>query len=248
LNRTIFRIRDVTKRYDGPQGHAGFELAVPQLNVHEGQRIGIVAGSGFGKSTLLDLLVFASRPTSGEVFEFNVPRQPATNILDEWQRGRTRVFSELRKRHIGVVLQTGGLLPFLTARGNIELPLKLAGAPPPVPVTELAERLGLEHQLNHYPRQLSIGQRQRVAIARALVHHPLLIVADEPTASLDRNNADKVMSLLVELAEVVGVTLVVATHDPHLVDKYGFDVLEHTHEVDGSTGTSRSTFFSAEEQ
>jgi putative ABC transport system ATP-binding protein len=241
MKHGIFQIEDIHKQYDGPAGTPGFDLHVPTLEIFEGQRVAIVAASGFGKSTLLDLLVFATRPTSGDTFGFNVPRAPTTNILDAWSSGRAKVFSSLRREHFGVVLQTGGLLPFLSARGNIELPLKLSGKPPPVPLDDLAKRLDLAGHLDKFPRQLSIGQRQRVAIARALVHHPLVIVADEPTASLDRANADNVMALLVELAEMVGVTLIVATHDASLVGQYGFEVMQHEHDPGqaGSGGCSR---------
>lgn len=239
----IFELEAVTKVYPAGPGASGFALEVPTLKIPAGHRIGIVAPSGLGKSTLLDLLVFAARPTSGGTFDFNAPDRPVTSILDTWSRGRDRVFSALRKRHIGMVVQTGGLLPFLTARGNIELPLRLSGQVAPVPVDELAERLGFAEQLNLHPRQLSIGQRQRVAIARALVHHPLVIVADEPTASLDRSNADGVMRLLVDLTEQVGVTLIVATHDARLVDEYGFEVLDHDHAAGNGDSPARTRFW-----
>ena len=240
----VFHLSNVVKRYGESQAQMQFELEIPELNIAPAERIGIVAQSGLGKSTLLDLLVFAARPTSAEAFDFVVPREPATSIATAWAKNQGSVFSDLRKRHIGVVLQTGGLVPFLTARANIELPLRLGGIRPPMSIDELAQRLGVSAQLDHYPRQLSIGQRQRVAIARAIVHHPLVVVADEPTASLDQANADKVMSLMVELAQTVGVTLIMATHDSTLASRYEFNPLEHEHSIDASSGLSRSRFWS----
>ncbi|NKC13435.1 MAG: ATP-binding cassette domain-containing protein [Gammaproteobacteria bacterium] len=237
----IYRLTDVAKRYGEAQDGPEFELFVPQLTVNAGHRVGIVAESGFGKSTLLDLLVFASRPTAGAGFGFEIPSGGRVDVMAQWSTGGSNAFSTLRREHIGVVLQTGGLLPFLTARGNIELPGKLLGRA--VDVAGLAYKLDICGQLGKYPRQLSIGQRQRVAIARALAHRPLVVVADEPTASLDRVNADRVMNYLVELAQSEGITLILASHDRTLVSRYAFEVLHHDQEVNAGEVGVRSRFW-----
>ncbi|MBT6274175.1 MAG: ATP-binding cassette domain-containing protein, partial [Chromatiales bacterium] len=113
----IYSIGALTKRYASPDGDEEFTLEVPSLTIRRGQRVGIVAESGFGKSTLLDLLLFALKPSSAESFVFRTDDR-STDVAEAWRAGGSGAFSDIRKHHIGAVIQTGGLLPFVSARAN----------------------------------------------------------------------------------------------------------------------------------
>jgi ABC-type lipoprotein export system ATPase subunit len=148
-------------------------------------------------------------PAAG--FRFS-PRGEPLDVMAAWRSG-SECLDTWRARHVGYVLQTGALLPFLSIEENIALPLEIAGAPDRERVAALAARLGIADQLGKKPAALSVGQRQRAAVARALVHAPALILADEPTASVDPVMAEEVMDLLLAEAANAHAALVVATHD-----------------------------------
>jgi putative ABC transport system ATP-binding protein len=226
-NAPLFRLEALGKQRLGPGGRPEFELSVPQLEVAAGEKIGVVAPNGAGKSTLMDLLIFASSPDEAGRFEFLAPGGEAYDIWGLWRNGAVDALGELRKRHIGVVLQTGGLLPFISVRENIDLPRRLLGLAEDGSLGGLAERLDLSRLLDRAPDSLSIGERQRVAIARALAHGPAVVVADEPTASLDSRNAERSMTLLMEMVEDAGVTLIMTSHDRALLEAYGLRLLKH---------------------
>lgn len=190
---------------------SAFVLAVPDLTLARGGAYAAMGPSGCGKSTLADLLALALRPDAGAAFTF-APREQAIDLIAAWRAG-DEALGPLRRAHVGYVLQTGGLLPFLTVRANIRLPLALNGLRDRGRSKELAERLGITRQLDKLPADLSVGQRQRAAIARALVHRPALVIADEPTAALDGDTANAVFALLREETRTAGATLLVATHD-----------------------------------
>ena len=120
------------------------------------------------------------------------------------------------------MLQTGGLLPFLTVHDNVMVQRRLLGMAEDGGVGRLLERLGIARHAHRHPSKLSVGERQRVAIARALAHHPAVVIADEPTASLDPVKAEEIMALFAELVAEQGVTLVMATHDHDLAARFGF--------------------------
>ncbi|TCO83695.1 putative ABC transport system ATP-binding protein [Plasticicumulans lactativorans] len=234
LAAPVYRLREVTKTRAG--GSARFRLRVPRLEIARGERVALVGPSGCGKSTLLDLLALVSAPDAGAAeFAFQPPQTPPANLAALWQLGRADTLAALRGRHLGYVLQTGGLLGFLSVRDNIGLPRALLGLPDDGSVAALAGRLGLERHLEQPPAALSVGERQRVAIARALVHAPSIVVADEPTASLDPVTADTVMRLFLELAAERSVTLVLASHDLALIERCGLRRLpvRVTREADG---------------
>lgn len=196
----------------------GFALIIDSLVLAREGLTAVVGPSGCGKSTLLDLLAITVRPDEAEEFTFHAAQARPFDVARTWNEGRgDSALAAVRRRHIGYVLQTGGLLPFLTVRDNIMLTLRSNGAADPGRVEELAERLDIAGQLKKHPRDLSIGQRQRVAIARAVAHRPDLVVADEPTSALDPENAQGVIRLLLDEAREAGAALVVATHDPDLV-------------------------------
>jgi len=205
-----------------------FTLRVPRLDIGAGARMAFVGHSGCGKSTLLEMLALLLAPTHCGTLAFSPAAEAAHDVAELWAAaGGADRLSALRGRYIGFVLQTGGLLPFLTVRENIELPRRLLRLPAGGTAAELAERLGIGEQLHKRPATLSVGQRQRAGIARALAHAPPVVIADEPTAALDPVNAEAVMRLLVELAGEQGVTLVVATHEQRLAARLGLDCIEH---------------------
>ena len=209
-------MRDVERRYRSEDGE--FVLRLPSLDVAPGECLSVLGPSGSGKSTLLDLLALLAAPEPGGAFTFLAGKR-RHDIAALWQRGRRRELTALRARHIGYVLQTGGLLPYLTVRGNILLTRRLLRLPGDGPVLALAERLDLRALLGRTPDQLSVGQRQRVAVARALAHGPGLLLADEPTAALDTALAGTVVDALLDASTLVGAALVLVTHDESLAER-----------------------------
>jgi D-methionine transport system ATP-binding protein len=172
------------------------------LEIERGEIIGIVGESGAGKSTLLNLLDAATHPTDGRV------------VIDgtDPQRLSGREIRLLRRR-IGMIFQGFNLLGNRTARQNVALPLKLQRTQDAALVAELLDYVGLADRADHYPAQLSGGQKQRVAIARALVTRPGLLLADEPTSSLDTRATEDVLELLAATRRDFGATVVLVTHE-----------------------------------
>ncbi|MDP1900611.1 MAG: ABC transporter ATP-binding protein [Rubrivivax sp.] len=168
------------------------------------ESVAIVGASGSGKSTLLSILAGLDVPSAGTVIVAGVDLFK----LDEDAR------AGLRSQHMGFVFQSFQLLGNLTALENVMLPLELMGRPDArVAATEMLRRVGLGERLGHYPKVLSGGEQQRVALARAFVVRPALLLADEPTGSLDFATGETVMALMFELNREVGTTLVLVTHD-----------------------------------
>lgn len=203
------------------RGDARFELSVPSLRVERGARVALVGPSGCGKSTLLDILALILVPSGVACFQVGDEAGRSVDVTALLGRRDHSALASLRNRSTGYVLQTGGLLPFLTVAANIALPCDLLGRPDEGRVERIATRLEIARHLGKKPGELSVGERQRVAIARALVHEPQVVLADEPTAALDPDSADLVMRLLVELAEESGTTVVIASHDWERVDRFG---------------------------
>ena len=171
------------------------------------ETVAIVGASGSGKSTLLAIMAGLDTPTKGTV---SLAGQDMF-ALNEDQR------AALRASHIGFVFQSFQLLAALTALENVMLPLELAGHPNPAPVAkDMLTRVGLAERFNHYPKVLSGGEQQRVALARAFVVKPQVLLADEPTGSLDHATGETVMQLMLELNRELGTTLVLVTHDQAL--------------------------------
>ena len=181
------------------------------LHVARGELLAVRGRSGSGKTTLLNLLGGLDRPTAGSV---TVDGAEVSN-LDE------NGAAEVRRRTIAFVFQTFGLIPILTAAENVEVPLRLVGAEPRERdrrVAELLDLVGLEARARHRPHELSGGEQQRVAIARALANRPKLLLADEPTGQLDSETGQRIMLLIRTVVRAEGVTAVVATHDPVMLD------------------------------
>lgn len=236
----IFQLRNLTKSWKAADGE--FQLDIPRLDIPAGAQIAVLGESGCGKSTLLDILAMTLEPSSNEQFIFQPEGGEPADIQAAWVNRDMDLLAGLRGRHIGYVLQTGGLLPFISVRENIELPRRLCELPADSTVEALAERLKISDQLDKLPAKLSVGQRQRVAVARALSHEPTVVLADEPTASLDPHTAGEVMELFVELAAQRGITLLVASHDWERVAKLGLKKLEHEQVEEGDL--LRSRFYS----
>ncbi len=186
------------------------------LDIAAGETVAIVGASGSGKSTLLGLLAGLDVPTGGEVRLFG------TSLFDHDEDGRARV----RAQNIGFVFQSFQLLPHLTALENVLLPMELSGRTPDGndamrAAREMLARVGLAERLSHYPKTLSGGEQQRVALARAFVLRPPLLLADEPTGSLDARTGEAVIELMFELNRERGSTLVLVTHDAQIAARCG---------------------------
>lgn len=208
-------VHDVTKVYALGQTRVP-ALSGVTLAVSEGEFMAVAGPSGSGKSTLLNLIGCLDRPTSGRVV---IGGQDVSQLGDDQ-------LSDLRAHRIGFIFQTFNLIPVLSAAENVEFPLLVrAGAPLPRHQAREKARLALDQVglgdfARHRPDELSGGQRQRVAVARALVTLPALVLADEPTANLDRATAMQLMELLAELNAELGTTIVMVTHDEQLAARY----------------------------
>jgi putative ABC transport system ATP-binding protein len=200
-------------------GSQRYSLVIPALTLRAGEQLAIVGPSGCGKSTLLDLLALVLAPDQAGQFEFH-----QQDIAGLWRGDQQSTLAALRSQHLGYVLQTGGLLGFLDVRGNIALSRQLLGLKDDGNVARLAEQLEISDQLAKKPAALSVGQRQRVSCARALAHAPQLVLADEPTASLDPLNAERVMQALLAQAREHHAACVIATHDEPLARASGLQV------------------------
>jgi putative ABC transport system ATP-binding protein len=199
-------LNGVSRVYDGSTARLT-ALDGLDLVLEPGTLVSVEGPSGCGKTTLLNLLGLLDRPTRGTL------RWDGEPTADWRERERAR----RRLTGIGFIFQRFYLLPTLTARENVELPLRARGvgaADRRRRAGELLERVRLTGRADAYPHELSGGEEQRVAIARALANRPGLLLADEPTGELDRANTDEILSLLVEAHEELGATVVVVTHNP----------------------------------
>ena len=201
----IIRIRGLRKVF-----HAGDidveALRGVDLDVARGEFLAIAGPSGSGKSTLFHILGGLTPATSGAV------HIDGADIAALSESGRT----QLRKTKVGFVFQKYNLLPTLTAQGNIDIALHIAGKPIPAGgwFQDVLTLLGIEPRLHHKPRAMSGGEQQRVAIARAIVNHPAILLADEPTGNLDSQNSGAVLGLLRYLNQRLGQTTLMITHNP----------------------------------
>jgi putative ABC transport system ATP-binding protein len=222
----VYHLRDVVKTREA-EGVA-FRLRVPSLQIGVGEKIALTGESGCGKSTMLDMLAFILKPSASGAFRFRPEgdRKPI-DVDAYWKAGKLNQLGDLRKRHLGYVIQAGGLLPYLTVRDNMNLCRNVLGLRHDGTVEHLAAELGIANHLNKLPDALSTGERQRVAIGRALAHKPSIVIADEPTASLDPYAAQKIMSHFIGLVEELNITVILASHAWGHIKKLGLRQLHH---------------------
>jgi putative ABC transport system ATP-binding protein len=207
---TIIDVRDVTRTFgSGPTATAA--LRGVSLTVGEGQLVALRGRSGSGKTTLLNIIGGLDTPDSGTV------RVGGTDVTAMGEEDRVR----LRRETVAYIFQSFGLLPVLSAAENVGVPLRISGVAPKVREERVALMLtlvGLADHARHRPGELSGGQQQRVAIARALATRPRVLLADEPTGQLDAETGKQIMRLLRSVVRSEGVTALLATHDPTLMD------------------------------
>ncbi|MCC6889816.1 MAG: ABC transporter ATP-binding protein [Hyphomicrobiales bacterium] len=196
------------------------------LNIEQGEAIGMVGPSGSGKSTLLMVMAGLEHPDSGSVWIAG----ELLNRLDE------DALARFRGRNIGIVFQSFHLIPTMNALENVAVPLELAGAPDAFEraAHELAT-LGLAERMSHYPAELSGGEQQRVALARALAPNPAILIADEPTGNLDEATGAEIVDLLFSGHDRRGTTLVLVTHDPALARRCDRVVRMRSGRIDSAT-------------
>ena len=204
-------VDSVTKTYSSRRGQTR-ALDRVSLAVRRGEAVALVGKSGSGKTTLLNCVGGLERPDAGAVTCFGV----AVHALTE------RALGLFQRRRVGFVFQRGNLLAYLSVADNIAFPLRLngvSGREKDRRVGELLERIGLSDAASALPHELSGGELQRVAVARAVAHGPDLVLADEPTASLDSAAGLRVLDLLLDLGRERGCTTLIATHDPDVVQR-----------------------------
>ncbi|WP_226085062.1 ABC transporter ATP-binding protein [Mesobacillus sp. S13] len=197
--------------HDFKIGKKGKETVIPVLKnvsfqVNNGEIVTIVGRSGSGKSTLLNLVSGFIRPKEGEIIINGVK----TSSLNETK------FADFRIEHLGFIFQSFQLIPSMTAYQNVELPLILKGIKEEerkIRTNEILEMVGLSDYQDHYPGELSGGQQQRVSIARALIVNPPIILADEPTGSLDSETEEDLLKFIIKLNRELGITFLIITHD-----------------------------------
>ena len=201
----LVQVIDVVKEYK-----SGEEIIRPldqiNLTIDRGDFVSLMGASGSGKSTLLNLVAGIDRATAGQI-------HVAETEITDLSRGK---LADWRAANVGYIFQTHNLIPVLTAYENVELPLMLlpmSGAERRKRVEVALAAVDLSNRADHYPRQMSGGQEQRVGIARAIVAHPTIVVADEPTGSLDDDTTEQILTLLQRVNRELGMTLLMVTHD-----------------------------------
>ncbi len=202
-NEAIVETRDLVKIYgDGAEVRA---LDGVNLRIAPGEFVSVMGPSGSGKSTLLNMLGALDRPTSGRV------------LVNGQDLAKVRDLDTFRARTVGFIFQLHNLIPTLTARENVEVPMRgqpIGARARRRRAQELLEAVGLADRANHLPNQLSGGERQRVAIARSLANQPAIVLADEPTGDLDSQSGAEVIALMHQLNRELGTTFIIVTHDP----------------------------------
>lgn len=208
----MIQLKDIHFQYT----QSDFNLNIENLSFADGSKTAVIGPSGFGKTTMLNLIAGILLPENGEV---NIEDTLVNKLADKQRRN-------FRIQNIGFVFQDFRLVPYLNVLDNILLPFRINSALKPesestLKANEIAEELGIGKLIKKYPAKLSHGERQRVAIARALINKPKVILADEPTGNLDPVNKNHIKNILFDAVEKHGATLITVTHDHEMLD--GFD-------------------------
>ena len=207
MNDSFLETRQVVKRYANHTALDGVSIAVP-----EGQVFGLLGPNGAGKTTLLQIMGTLDKPDTGRILLNGT----------EINRLKERELAAFRNREIGFVFQFHQLLPEFTALENVTIPALIQGVSSGEArrrAVEMLEFMGLSERASHKPAELSGGEKQRVAVARALINHPSVVLADEPSGSLDTHNKEELHRLFFELRDKLGQTFVIVTHDEGLASQ-----------------------------
>ncbi len=207
----VIELKDVTKEYKSGSGKVA---AIKDINLEllQGESMAIVGPSGSGKSTLLNMIGVLDKPTRGEIIING----------EHVKKLRDNQLSNFRNKTIGFIFQFFNLQEYLSAKENIMVPMLFSGIKhkhASEKAEELLKKVGLENRKNNFPKQLSGGEMQRVAIARSLANDPKILLADEPTANLDKASAENVLNIFDEIASS-GVSIIVITHDHNVSSRY----------------------------
>ena len=224
----LLELHDLIKRYVSPDGETNVVLDVPEFTLDAKSQVALRGTSGSGKTTLLNIIAGILSADAGRVV---FDGQDVTR-MSETERDRYRA------RNLGYVFQTFNLLGGYSALENVVLGMSFGPGKDVAFASELLERLGLADRLNHRPHQMSIGQQQRVALARALANRPRLVLADEPTGSLDPSSADSAIDMIRDLCRDQGAALLVVSHDQNILDR--FDRVDDLADVNRAFGGVRS--------
>lgn len=217
-------------------GDATFTVCLPELVLQAGDIVVLKGDSGCGKSTLLEMIGLILKPNEVACYDLSIDESKSIsksstdkiqfNVAKLIQTGKIDLLANIRARYFGFMLQTGGLLPFLTIKENILLPLRLLQKTVDRKrIDDLVKQLNIGHLLSKYPKQLSIGERQRASFIRSIVHKPALLLADEPTSALDPYNANLLFDLIIEQANRDNIAAIIVTHDIGLIEKKGLFTL-----------------------
>ena len=202
MNRVMVQTKELTKTFE-----KGSIIALDQVNltVEVGEFVSIMGPSGSGKTTLLNMLGALDKPTSGRV------------IVDGIDLSQVKNVDQFRSQKVGFIFQLHNLIPTLSAWENVQIPmceLKMTSKERRKRAVGLLQSVGLQHRINQVPTKLSGGERQRVAIARALANNPSLVLADEPTGTIDSKASAEIVELMRELNRSGNTTFIIVTHDP----------------------------------
>ncbi|TBW10210.1 ATP-binding cassette domain-containing protein [Azotobacter chroococcum] len=222
--------------------HRGtYRILLPRLSLARGEVAAITGASGCGKSTLLEMIGLILRPERLDRYELTSDEDDGAAPLDIaalLREDRQARLADLRAQRLGFVPQSGGLLPFLDVRRNIELPRRMLGLPASGErVEEAIKQLGLQPLLHKKPAQLSIGERQRASFVRAIAHEPDLLLADEPTAALDPLQARRLFELIVETTQRLRIATLLVSHDWGLLRACAIRRLVGVPDADNNGGT-----------
>lgn len=198
------------------EGSQSFLIELPYFSVNNGDVVTLCGQSGCGKSTILEVIGLILKPNSLQSYKLN-----DVDIATPINKADHSKLAKLRSKNFGFILQTGGLLPFLSSIENIKLSCKIIGVEFDESwISPIIDRLEVRSLLNKYPSQLSIGERQRISFLRSIAHKPHVLLADEPTAALDPHKADELFNIILESVNALNMCAIIVTHDWGLVSKF----------------------------